>query len=106
MATAAIHTEAKAVVRARKVCVVMLLLPIWRPTCPGRMRIGNPQIVEQGSADFPEFPTILRRRFRTRRNSVDERKMCYFNILLHIRGQNQRSPWPRALHDNGPLAML
>jgi hypothetical protein len=45
MATAAIPTQAEAVVRARKICVVMLLLPIFRPTCPGRTPIRNPQIV-------------------------------------------------------------
>jgi hypothetical protein len=50
MATAAIHTQAEAVVRARKICVVMLLLPIFRPTCLGRMPIGNPSIVGHRSA--------------------------------------------------------
>jgi hypothetical protein len=56
--------------------------------------------------DFPQFPTILSRRFRTRLDSVGTKKMCRFNILVYNRDRNRRSPWPRAARDNGPPVML
>jgi hypothetical protein len=53
--------------------------------------------------DFRKFRTNLQ---SGKRIAALEEKMCCFNVLRRIPGEDWRSPWPQAKRDSRPSVVL